>query len=114
MARFNILKSRDENSKSTSTVEEEEQELKMIDSEFAGQNYIGSYITGQSENETLNVAMKPHFLSGYETMDEFHLSVMNDPIISSFKNERAADRSNGSSSSDWEHVLKDDISWKNF
>ncbi|KAI3457925.1 hypothetical protein Pfo_014588 [Paulownia fortunei] len=132
MARFNILKSREENSKSICI--EEEQQSKMIDGEFAGEKYLGPCIRSQSEDETLNVALKPHFLhqtdslgegrfgsyvdgDGYESLNEFHLSVTNDPIIHSFKNSWMINQNNSgwhdSSTSDWEHVLKDDFSWKN-
>ncbi|KAL7106787.1 hypothetical protein ACP275_06G014500 [Erythranthe tilingii] len=130
MARFNILKSRKESSSKSSSNIKEEQESKMID----GENYFGSYMRGQTEDETtLNVTVKPppHFLQrtgslqsegkfscGYETLDEFHLSVRNDPIIDPFKKNRMVDQTNNSgwpdscSSSDWEHVMKDELSWK--
>ncbi|EYU45327.1 hypothetical protein MIMGU_mgv1a001518mg [Erythranthe guttata] len=131
MARFNILKSRKESCSKSSSNIKEEQESKMIE----GENCFGSYMRGQTEDETtLNVAVKPppHFLQrtgslqsegkfscGYETLDEFHLSVRNDPIIDPFKKNRMVDQTNNSawpdssSSSDWEHVMKDELSWKN-
>ncbi|KAL0321632.1 UNVERIFIED_CONTAM: hypothetical protein Scaly_2459600 [Sesamum calycinum] len=128
MARFNILKSREDNSNLTRM--EEEQRPQIVE----GEKYLGPYGCGQSEDETLNVALKPHFLhqtgrvsegkfgsyvdaAGCESPTKFHLSVMGDPIIQSFKNSRMIDQNTSgwrdSSSSDWEHVLKDDFSWKN-
>ncbi|XP_011075880.1 uncharacterized protein LOC105160266 isoform X2 [Sesamum indicum] len=128
MARFNILKSRENNSNLTRM--EEEQRPQIVE----GEKYLGPYGCGQSEDETLNVAQKSHFLhqtggvsegkfgscvdgAGCESPTKFHLSVMGDPIIQSFKNSRMIDQSSSgwrdSSSSDWEHVLKDDFSWKN-
>ncbi|KAL0299765.1 UNVERIFIED_CONTAM: hypothetical protein Sradi_6636300 [Sesamum radiatum] len=128
MARFNILKSREDNSNLTRM--EEEQRPQIVE----GEKYLGPYGCGQSEDETLNVALKPHFLhqtggvsegkfgsyvdaAGCESPTKFHLSVMGDPIIQSFKNSRMIDQNTSgwrdSSSSDWEHVMKDDFSWKN-
>ncbi|KAL0317915.1 UNVERIFIED_CONTAM: hypothetical protein Sangu_2205800 [Sesamum angustifolium] len=57
MARFNILKSREDNSNLTRM--EEEQRPQIVE----GEKYLlGPYGCGQSEDETLNVALKPHFL----------------------------------------------------
>ncbi|KAK6135165.1 hypothetical protein DH2020_031113 [Rehmannia glutinosa] len=106
MARFNILKSREENS--SSICMGEEKQSKAID----GEKYLGPCM---SEDETLNVGLKlPQTSSyvhgaGYETLDEFHLSVTNDPIIHSFKNNRMINQNtlgwrDSSSSSDWEHT----------
>lgn len=133
VARFNVLKSREENSKSICM--DEEKQPKMIDCEFAGEKYLRPCIRGQSEAETLDVALKPHFLletgslsdgkfgsyvtgAGCESLNEYHLSVTNDPITHSIKSSRMINENNSgwrdsSSSSDWEHVLKDDFSWKN-
>ncbi|KAK4431246.1 hypothetical protein Salat_0886700 [Sesamum alatum] len=128
MARFNILKSREDNSNMTRMEEEHRPQI------VEGEKYVGPYGCCQSEDETLNAALKPHFLhqtggvsegkfgsyvdgAGCESPTKFHFSVMGDPIIQSFKNSRMIDQNTSgwrdSSSSDWEHVLKDDFSWKN-
>ncbi|KAL8538219.1 hypothetical protein ACS0TY_000261 [Phlomoides rotata] len=125
MARLNILKLRD-NPKM-----EEEKQPNTINSDFAGEKYLRSCIRGQLEDETLAVAQTPHQtaslnesnfvscgdISGYESLNEYHLSVANDPMIRSLKGSMAIDEnksgSHDSSSSDWEHVLKEDFSWKN-
>ncbi|KAL0400519.1 UNVERIFIED_CONTAM: hypothetical protein Slati_4081800 [Sesamum latifolium] len=87
MARFNILKSREDNSNLTRM--EEEQRPQIVE----GEKYLGPYGCGQSEDETLIVALKPHFLhqtggvsegkfgsyvdgAGHESPTKFHLSVM--------------------------------------
>lgn len=122
MARLSILKLRD----NTKMEEEKEKQPNTIDCDFAGEKYLRSCIRGQIE-DTLVVAQTPHQtqgnfvsygdVSGYESLNEYHLSVANDPIIRSFKGSMMIDEnksgSHDSSSSEWEHVLKEDFSWKN-
>ncbi|KAG8381610.1 hypothetical protein BUALT_Bualt06G0139400 [Buddleja alternifolia] len=129
MVRFNILKSRDDNSKSVHI--EDGRHPEMVDGEF----YMGSCIGDQSEDEILNVALKPHFMhesgglgegkfgsyvdgSGYESLKEVCPSITNDQTLHSFNSSSRIINQDyagwrDSSSSDWEHVLKDDFSWKN-
>lgn len=133
MARFNILKSREENSKLISM--DEEKPLQVVNDEFAGEKYFRPRIRGQSEDDALDVAPQPDFLcaagslsggkfdsyferAGYESPIDYGISVANDPSIHLVKSgSRTMNENNlgwrDSSSSEWEHVLKEDFSWKN-
>lgn len=125
MARLNILKLRD------NTKTEEEKQPNTINCDFAGEKYFRPCIRGQLEDDTLVLAQANHQtanlsesnfvshgdVSGYEPLNEYHLSVDNDPIIRSLKGSMTIDEnksgSHDSSSSEWEHVLNEEFSWKN-
>lgn len=133
IARFNILKSREENSKLISV--DEEKPPQVVNDEFSGEKYFLPRISGQSEDEALDVALQPDFQcatgslsggkfnsyferAGYESPIEYGISVANDPAIHLVKGgSRTINENNSgwrdSSSSEWEHVLKEDFSWKN-
>ncbi|KAL1539806.1 hypothetical protein AAHA92_24243 [Salvia divinorum] len=137
MARFNILKSR-ESSKLAGV--EEENPPQAISDEFAGEKYFRPLVRGQLEDEGLDVAaaMQPNFHyqagslagggkfdsyfehSGYGSPVEYSSgSVTNDAAIDLVKigcrtiGENKPGWRDSSSSSEWEHVLKEDFSWKN-
>ncbi|KAL6541452.1 hypothetical protein OROGR_010938 [Orobanche gracilis] len=136
MARFNILKSREENVKPLNT-EDELQKPKMVDNDEHGDSVMTRFsilksreensaklITSPSEVENLNVGPNdgrfgPYARgAGYETLEEFHQSVTNDPVVRSFTNgrmmlEQSSLGRRDSLSSDWEQIMKDDLSWKN-
>ncbi|CAA2968188.1 Hypothetical predicted protein [Olea europaea subsp. europaea] len=131
MDRFRILKSRNDNSKLINI--EDEQHRKRDDFEHTGKKNLGPCTDDQCEN--LNVDLKPYFSQrtgslseekigsfvdacGYEPGKELHLPVANDPVVAhSLTNDTRRNQfSSGwydNSSSDWEHVLKDDFAWKN-
>ncbi|CAI9774216.1 unnamed protein product [Fraxinus pennsylvanica] len=132
MDRFRILKSRNDNSKLINI--EDEQQPKMDDFEYTGKKNLGPCTKDQSECENLNVDVKTHFpqrtsslsegkfgsfvdVSGYESVKEFRRSVRNDPMVHSLTNDMLRNQfSSGwydNSTSDWEHILKDDFAWKN-
>ncbi|KAH6811606.1 hypothetical protein C2S51_025368 [Perilla frutescens var. frutescens] len=130
MARFNILRSREENSKLIGV--DVEKPPQVINDEFAGEKYFRPCVRGQSEDEALDVALQPDFQyptgsltggkfdsyferSGYESPIEHS----NDPAIQLLKSSiRMINENNSgwrdSSSSEWEHVLKEDFTWKNY
>ncbi|KAL3630755.1 hypothetical protein CASFOL_023739 [Castilleja foliolosa] len=116
LARFNILKSREDN---TEPVNPE-----MDDGDCEGSNVMARLnILRSRDNNSKSISMEDEKQSMmmtdvYATLDEVHLSVPNDPIIHHpFKNNRMIDQNHlgrrDSSCSDWEHVLKDDFPWKN-
>ncbi|KAL2556313.1 uncharacterized protein Fot_01052 [Forsythia ovata] len=129
--RFSILKSRNDNLK---LINIEDEQSEMVDFESTGKKNLGPCTKVQLECQNLNVDVKPYFpqqtcslsegkfgsfvdASGCESAKEFHLSVANDPVVHSFTNDTLRNQfSSGwydNSSSEWEHVLKDDFAWKN-
>ncbi|KAL6508255.1 hypothetical protein OROHE_021797 [Orobanche hederae] len=122
--RFNILKSREENSAKLISTDEVRQS-KMIAGGFSSSDWcVGPCIISPPEVENFNVGPKEGAFgpyargAGYGTLEEFNLSVTNDPVVRSFTNgrmmmEQSSLGRRDSSSSDWEHVMKDDLSWKN-
>ncbi|XP_057800763.1 uncharacterized protein LOC131016161 isoform X2 [Salvia miltiorrhiza] len=138
MARFNILKSREESLKLVGA--DEEKPPQAISDEFAGEKYFQPLVRGQSEDEALDVevGLQPDFQyqagslarggkfdsyferAGYEPPAEYSSgSIMNDAAIHVVKSgsrmvgENRSGWQDSSSSSEWEHVLKEDFSWKN-
>ncbi|KAL2540316.1 Uncharacterized protein Adt_01294 [Abeliophyllum distichum] len=112
----------------------EDEQSEMVDFESMGKKNLGPCAKDQLEGQNLNVDVKPYFpqqtgslsegkfgsfvdASGCESAKEFHLSVANDPVVHSFTNDMLRNQfSSGwydNSSSEWEHVLKDDFAWKN-
>ncbi|XP_042012020.1 uncharacterized protein LOC121760409 [Salvia splendens] len=119
MARFNILKSR-ESSKLADV--EEEKPPQAISDEFAGEKYFRPLVRGQLEDTgpDVVVAMQPnfHYQAG-SLVGGCSGSVTNDAASDLVKSgsrpigENKSGWRDSSSSSEWEHVLKEDFSWKN-
>ncbi|KAL3653744.1 hypothetical protein CASFOL_003425 [Castilleja foliolosa] len=116
MARFNILKSREDNAKPINP--------EMVDDECEGSEIMARLNILRSRDKNLkSVSVEEEKQSKmmsnfYATLDEFHLSAPNDPIIHHpFKSNGMIGQSHlgrrDSSSFDWEHVLKDDFTGKN-
>ncbi|CAI9767757.1 unnamed protein product [Fraxinus pennsylvanica] len=130
---FCILKLRSDNSKLINI--EDEQQPKRDDFEYTDNKNLGPCTVDQSKGENLNVDVKPYFLlrigslnegnfgsfvdaCGYESGKELYVLVTIDPVvIHSLTNDmlinQFSSRWYDNSSSHWEHVLKDDFSWKN-
>lgn len=135
MARFNILKSQEESTKIV-----EEKPPQAISDEFSGEKYFQPHVRDQSEDEALDVvvSLQPDFQyqagglagggkfdsyferAGYESSAEYRgSSVTNDAAVHVMRSgsrtigENKAGWHGSSSSSEWEHVLKEDFSWKN-
>lgn len=138
MARFQILKSRGNNTK-TSNVEEK-QLPEVVDDGFSGKRNNWQIVGNQNGNKSFDVTVgsrlqnrggqnKEDKVGSYlddpqhETIKELHAGVTDDPTIQPYKNNRLRNQlASGSvsvsgwydnSSSDWEHVLKDDFAWQN-
>ncbi|KAL6509212.1 hypothetical protein OROGR_022522 [Orobanche gracilis] len=123
MTRFNILKSHEKSAKLIST--DEGIQSKMIAGGFSSSDWcVGPCIMSLPEVGNFNVGPEVGMFgpyargAGYETLEAFHLSVTNDPVICSFTNSRMMMEHSSlgrrdSSSSNCEHVMKDDLSWKN-
>ncbi|KAL3524480.1 hypothetical protein ACH5RR_017314 [Cinchona calisaya] len=121
MTRFHILKCRD-GSKNMNLVE---QQAGALDADSSG---VMPVPKNEGEDGGLDVAVEPHSHqtgegkhgfhvggSGYESVRDFFRSVPDDPVTQSGawnaqKNQYSLGF-NDNSSSDWEHVVKDDVSW---
>uniref|UniRef100_A0A5B6ZGU9 Uncharacterized protein n=1 Tax=Davidia involucrata TaxID=16924 RepID=A0A5B6ZGU9_DAVIN len=110
MARFRILKCRGDNSNSMNM---EGQQLPGVvdDAAFAGKRNCWPSIGYQSEGRILDVELEP-FIQRHH-----RVCVMDDPVTRSCRNNRLGNQLpsgwRDSSSSDWEHVLKDEFPWQN-
>ncbi|PIM99559.1 hypothetical protein CDL12_27942 [Handroanthus impetiginosus] len=109
MARFNILKSREDNMKPINT--EEDQEPELLDGVHADSIMARLNILKSREGNSKSIMEE-------EQLETVHGEFSDDPIIHSFDNSRMNNQNNwgwhdSSSSSEWEHVVKDDFSWKN-
>ncbi|CAN4085613.1 unnamed protein product [Withania somnifera] len=127
MARFNVLTHRGDNL--NSPFMEVEKDLDMVAAGSAGIKNLGLLNGEASEDQRANVVMEPYFYghsvdasedkfgsytddSGYDSMKQFLLSVTDDPVVHSNRKARLGNHySSGlydNSSSDWEHVAKDE------
>lgn len=121
MARFLILKCRDD--KSNSMTAERQHLSEQEDLEFAGKGNNWMFIKDRLEDATLGHDMQVHsskgkfdsYLDDYNCniVKELHEHVTDDPVIqlprfSRLQNQLPAGFSDGSSS-DWEHVMKEDL-----
>lgn len=127
MARFNVLTHREDNL--NSPFMEVKKDLDMVAAGSAGMENLGLLKGEVSEDQRANVVIEPYFYhhsvnaseskfgsyadgSGYDSMKQFLLSVTDDPVVhSSRKAGLGNHHSSGlydNSSSDWEHVAKDE------
>ncbi|PSS32932.1 Sickle tail protein [Actinidia chinensis var. chinensis] len=133
LARFHILKCRDENSNSVST--EGRQLAEVAGAGFAGKRNHGRFIGDLTEGSSLDVFVGPYsqYFSGnnskvdgcgpytiprdHETMKDFHVCATDDQVIQSCRKNGLGNRFPSgwcdSSSSEWEHVLKDEFAYQN-
>ncbi|XP_057951273.1 uncharacterized protein LOC131146029 isoform X2 [Malania oleifera] len=131
MARLHILKCRDENSDSMSTGKQLLPEV--VDLGFTGKENRQSLNRDRCENESLGLIVEPDLLcrtanyaedkfglllqcSEPEAMKEFGVCSTDDQVIQSCGNSRPGKQLPGwydNSSSEWEHVLKEELPWQN-
>lgn len=118
MARLRILKRRDDNS---SSMDMKEHQLDGIDLGYAGLRRHWPISKDRMEDRILDVNMEPilqnHGANSTEdksTVKEFHLFVKDDPVTQACTTNMLGDQPHAglgdSSSSDWEHVLKEELS----
>ncbi|GAV73269.1 hypothetical protein CFOL_v3_16755, partial [Cephalotus follicularis] len=122
MARFHILKCR---AGKSSSVNVEGQALpKMVDVGLAGDIKKWPIIKEAADDTVLDINVKPvlqHHTANHAgenlTMKEFYLQVKEDPVIQCSRSNGLGDQIGAgwydSSSSDWEHVLKEDLAGQN-
>ncbi|GER33442.1 cysteine-rich RLK (RECEPTOR-like protein kinase)8 [Striga asiatica] len=115
MARFNILKSREESAKPMH-MEGLQKPDKSVDGEHVDPivarfnifksiaDRSGKSINMENENQRSN-----KMNNACKNLDEFHLMFANDQRVHSFRNNLGT---RDSLPSDWEHVMKDDFSWR--
>ncbi|KAM5557817.1 hypothetical protein ABKV19_024921 [Rosa sericea] len=116
LARFNILKSRDDNCSDMPTVEEP---LENVDLGYAGKRNLRPIICNRSEDGSSDVKEQPVLQSyiadnnegKFVTAKEFRLFVEDDPSHSIKRpaNQLPAGCPDQNSSSDWEHVMKEEV-----
>ncbi|KAM3319672.1 hypothetical protein P3S67_006872 [Capsicum chacoense] len=127
MSRISLLTLRGDNL--NSPFMEVRKDLDMVAAGSAGMENLGSLNGEVSEDRSTNVVIEPYFYhqnvsanedkfgsyadsSGYDSMKQFLLSVPDDPVVhSNWKARLGNHHSSGlydSSSSDWEHVAKDE------
>ncbi|KAA8533520.1 hypothetical protein F0562_031046 [Nyssa sinensis] len=132
MARFHILKCRGDNSNSKNM--ERQQLPEVDDAAFAVKRKCWPFVGYQSEGGILDVELEPlmqhhggnhsgenfgFYIDGsdYETVKDFRACVTDDPVTQSCRNNRLENQLPSgcydSSSSDWEHVLKDEFPLQN-
>ncbi|GER46751.1 peroxidase [Striga asiatica] len=107
LARFNILKSREENAKPNKGFSGEQNEDPIVASLKLREENFGK-LMGMEEYENQPRSSEMNDACENTSLHEFHHSVTNnDPTVHSCRNNLGR---RDSSSSDWEHVLKDDFS----
>ncbi|KZV45257.1 hypothetical protein F511_10034 [Dorcoceras hygrometricum] len=128
MARFNILQSREG---SVIMYVKEEQPADVADVEFSGKKIVTTVKNDQSEAD-VHSSPKPRKTGslserefgsklhdcGYNSPKELHFSVPSAPTAHTSHNGKVTNQClsrlhDSSLSSDWEHVQKDDLAWKN-
>ncbi|XP_031267181.1 uncharacterized protein LOC116125621 isoform X3 [Pistacia vera] len=116
MARFQILKNRVDNAVCTNIDGELQQAFNLGFAEVKKH--------GPAEDEVLDGNMEPvlqnnfsNYIEDKLTMKEFHLRIKDDPVIHVHRTDRLGNQLPGasydSSSSDWEHVLKEELPAQN-
>ncbi|KAK9292627.1 hypothetical protein L1049_020602 [Liquidambar formosana] len=122
MARFHILKCRVDNSRS---MDMDEQQLpEVVDLGFIGKKNCSPIISDVSWDGSLDMTMEddlqhhtPNCTEDKLTVKESRLSVRDDTVIQSCATDRLGNQLPAgyfdNSSSDWEHVLKDELGWSN-
>ncbi|XP_015576084.2 uncharacterized protein LOC8283697 isoform X1 [Ricinus communis] len=114
MARFHILKCRDDNFSM-----HKEESTESVDLGYVGLPRHWPTGTDETEDRVLDVNMRTHlqhhdcnFTEDKLPVKEFHLFVKDDPVIGSRDINRLGDQSHASfcdGSSDWEHVLLEEL-----